>query len=156
MNKLDPSTIKAPSEGEKALVESLRDYLKQCPYLPELSKFINVDYLGEKEDSFMIESVVAEPMVRRYLQGSVRQFQFYFASREMFSMDVLENISNSTFYERFAEWLEECTKARALPELSANRICQSVSAVTQGYVVDAQNTKAQYMIQCRMLYYQNY
>lgn len=157
MAEFSARSIRVPSSDETAIVESLRDFLKECPYLPEYFKYINVEYLGAEEDSFGIESVVADPVLREYVDGSsIRQYQFYFTSRELHSMDVVENVQNSQFYELFSEWLRLCTKNRILPNLTGNRKAIDIRANTQGYVVSAENSKAQYMVQCCLRYFKSY
>ena len=95
-------------------------------------------------------------LVKEYIDGSsIRQFQFYFTSREMLTVDVIENVQNSQFYELFAEWLRECSKERTLPELGGSRKAIDLRAVTQGYVVSSENSKAQYMVQCTLKYFKS-
>lgn len=152
-----PNTIKATNDGCTPGVKALREFLKQCPYLPEYYKCINVNYLGSEADEFMIESIPGETVLKRYINGdSIRQYQFYFASREVYTKDVIENLENISFYENFAGWLEECTKEKVLPELEGKQYCLGIEAVTSGYAFDTQNGKAQYIIQCNMKYFQQY
>lgn len=156
MREISPNNVRIPTEDQMPVVEALRDFLKECPYLPEYFKYINVEYLDAEEDSFGIESAVADPIVKEYIDGSsIRQFQFYFTSREMLTVDVLENVQNSQFYELFAEWLRECSKERTLPELGGSRKAIDLRAVTQGYVVSSENSKAQYLIQCTLKYFKS-
>ena len=41
--------------ADKTIVEGIRDFIKECPYLNEFHKGISVDYLGEKTSSYSIE-----------------------------------------------------------------------------------------------------
>ena len=142
------------SENFKSIVECIRDFVKKCPYLSEFHRGIGVDYLAEDTQSYMIEAVPCNPIVKRYVSGqSVRQFQFYFASRETYSKNVLDNLENCAFYERFQNWLEECTKNDDLPELTGGKVAREIMATTHGYVFDAEQSKAQYMIQCNLIYF---
>lgn len=154
---MTPADIKAPNQDVAKIVESVRKFIKMCPYLPEYRKHINVNYLGGDVDEFSIETIPSDPIVKRYITGeSIRQFQFYFESREQFDKDVINNLQTNGFYELFAGWLEECTKQKVLPDLEGNRKCLSISADTQGYIMDIQNGKASYVIQCTMRYVQLY
>lgn len=140
---------------EKSIMQSIRDFTKECPYLPEFHKSIGVDYLAPDVQSYMIEAVPCKPIVKQYVTGqSIRQYQFNFSSREPHSSDVRENLENSMFYEHFQEWLEKCTREQNLPVLSGGKVAQKIMATTHGYVYDASDQQmAQYIIQCNLMYY---
>lgn len=137
------------------IIESIRNYIRECPYLDEFNKGINVDYLGENTTSYMIEEVPAPSIIKKYIDGSsVRQYLFVFASREIYGNDVIQNIENSGFYEDFANWLEEQTFAENLPILDRNKEARSIEATTSGYLFNVEMDKASYQIQCRLTYFQ--
>lgn len=142
-------------ETDKSIIQCIRDFIKKCPYLPEFQKSIGVDYLAPDVQSYMIEAVPCDPILKRYITGqSIRQYRFNFGSRETYSADVLDNLANSMFYEHFQEWLEECTKSANLPDLTGGKLSRQIMATTHGYVYDASDQqKAQYMIQCNLIYY---
>ena len=92
------------------IIESIRDFIQGCPFLDEFSKAVNVNYMDDDAVNYMVEPTPVNPIVKKYMGGSsVRQFAFVFASREYYGPDTIENISNSGFYERFADWLEQST-----------------------------------------------
>ena len=101
-------------QQEKSIIECIRDFIKKCPHLPDYYKSIGVDYLDSGVASYMIEAVPCKPVVKWYVNGtSIRQYAFHFSSREAYSADVIENLENSMFYERFYGW-----KAAPTPEIS--------------------------------------
>ena len=68
---------------------------------------------------YSIEETPCNPIIKKYIDGSsIRQFEFIFASRESYGPDVLNNISNSGFYEDFANWIEEENIKGNLPDLN--------------------------------------
>lgn len=137
------------------IVESVREFIKTCPYLDEFHRGIGVDFLKEKETSYMIESVPADPVVKTYLGGdTVRQFVFAFSSRESYGEDVRQNLENTGFYEHFADWMEEQTKSKKLPELGEGKQAMLIEATSTGYPYDTDVKTAQYRIQCRLVYFQ--
>lgn len=137
------------------IVESIRDYIKECPYLSDFNKGINVNYLGSEDASYCIEEIPGKPIIKKYIDGSsVRRFQFVFASKEAYGQDVLQNIDNSCFYENFAKWLEEETKKNNLPRLEVGKQSQSIKANTTGYLFNAEMDRASYQIQCELIYFQ--
>ena len=64
-----------------------------------------------------------------------------------------ENGDTAEFYEKFADWLDECTANGNLPELSGQLQSRSIRATTGGYLYDNQGTKCQYRIQCQFIYF---
>ena len=60
------------------------------------------------------------------------------------------------FYENFSEWLERCSLKGDLPELGEGKEAKKIQALTNGYVLNADETKAQYQIQCQLVYYQKF
>ena len=135
-------------------VESIKNFIAACPHLTEL-KSLNVDFLPESPDTYSIESVPAQEILKQYLDGSSeRQFVFVFAARLFYSEEVRNNIENSGFYEKFAEWLEEQTEAENLPELSDGKTATKIEAMSSGYLYDIAGdlTNARYQIQCRLIY----
>lgn len=139
------------------VIESIKDFISQCPLLGEFSHLC-VDYLHENADSYSIEEVPAEAVIRRYVDGSSeRQFVFVFAARLFYSDELRNNIDNSGFYERFAEWLEEQTEADNLPVLADGKTACKIEAMSSGYLFDISGdlSNARYQIQCRLMYDQN-
>ena len=66
-----------------------------------------MDALGDEPQEYTIETGIFNPIIETYIDGSSdRRYQFNFGSREYYSMDRLQNIANSTFYEDFANWVE--------------------------------------------------
>lgn len=137
------------------VIESIRDFIQKCPLLDEFSKAVNVNYMDENAVNYMIEPTPVNPIVKRYMGGSsVRQFAFVFASRAYYGPDVIENITNSGFFEHFVDWLEKMTLEGNLPEMEEGKTPRKIFAETTGYVFNADETMAQYQIQCKLVYYQ--
>ena len=133
----------------------VKEFIEECPFLKEFEQMfpvVNTDMLGENTTSYSIESTPAEPIVKRYSNGdTVRQYVFSLCSRELFGET--ENEETAEFYEKFADWLEECTRSGTLPGLSSKLKSKSIRATTGGYLYDNEGTKCQYRIQCQFLYF---
>lgn len=137
------------------IIDSLREYIKTCPYLDEFSKGINVDYLAEDSTTYSIEEVPCEPIIKRYINGDTkRQYDFIFCSREVYGADVLQNIENCGFYEDFANWIECQSNIGILPELSGNKESSEIKVTTTGYTFQTDVDKARYQIQLKLIYFQ--
>ena len=136
------------------IVESVKDFILTCPLLDDLKR-LNIDFLPEDPDTYSIEGIPAPEIITKYLDGSTeRQFVFVFAARFFYSEEVRNNIENSGFYEKFAEWLEEQTEADNLPVLDGGRTASKIEAMSSGYLYDIAGdlTNARYQIQCRLIY----
>ena len=145
--------------ADKKIMEGIREFIKGCPclqiYLSALKSDVNVEYLEDDEKNYSIESEPVDPVVKRYMDGSaVKQFAFIFSSRESYGREVIENLSNCGFYEKFSEWLEECEKARTYPDIGNGREVMRIRAATTPYVFDTSESTAKYQIQVTMKYYQ--
>lgn len=140
-----------------SVIENVRAFINnKCPYLDEFDAIVGVEYLPEDEKSYMIEaSITDKPVVKAYMNGDkIKRFNFVFASREYFGADIAENMDIAGFYEHFSEWLEECDMNSVLPELSDGKEARHIKALTNGYVFNQTETKAQYQIQCQLIYFQ--
>lgn len=137
------------------IINRVREYFLDCPLI-DWDKQIHVDYLGVEEVEYTIDSVPVEPILKKYADGgALKQFVFVFGSREYYGSDVLQNMDNSGFYERFSSWLEEQSNSGVLPELSGSKVARKIEATTQGYLFDSSEAMARYQIQCRLTYYED-
>ena len=135
-----------------SIIDALEKYFIGCELLKDGA--LRVDYLGEKPVEYTIEVLPCDPVVKRYLGGStVRQYLFAFGSREFYSQERLQNIQNSAFYERLADWVETRSMSGILPELPDGMEAQQLEVVSSGYLFDGSMTNARYQIQLRLLYF---
>ena len=63
--------------------------------------------------------------------------------QEYYSMDRLQNIANSTFYEDFANWVEAQEAAGNFPELPEGMHPEQLSVLSSGYMFDEDVYKRQ-------------
>ena len=137
------------------IIDKIREYFLQCPLLDEPAR-LNVDYLGVEPVEYTIDSQPTTPVLKRYTDGgALKQYTFVFGSREYYGADVLQNIENSGFFEKFAEWVEEQSEKGNLPELGDNKKAISMEVLTSGYLFGASEDSARYQIQCRLIYYED-
>lgn len=135
-----------------SIIDALEKYFIGCELLKDGA--LRVDYLGEKPVEYTIEVLPCDPVVKRYLGGStVRQYLFAFGSREFYSQERLQNIQNSAFYERLADWVETRSMSGILPELPDGMEAQQLEVISSGYLFDGSMTNARYQIQLRLLYF---
>lgn len=143
----------------KPIIEYIKEYMKDCPYLNELSK-INIDYLNMGDDDFeywSLEKVEAPTVLKRNVLGTrtERQCQFIIASRSFFNPLVdTQNVENLDLFEKIEEWFRQNTKKKLLPILNDGETATSIEATTPGYLygTNKDNTIARYQMSCKLLY----
>lgn len=137
------------------VIGAIREFIKGCPCLDEFNKGIGVDYLAEDDTAYMVEAVPGKPIVKRYINGDTdRQCIFAFSTREAYGSNVKQNLENIGFFDDFAAWLERCTEEGKLPALGENQVAKKIEVISTGYAYDTGVDKAQYRIQCRLVYLQ--
>lgn len=136
-----------------SIIESIRTFICTCPFLKD--GVINVDYLGDTPTEYTVDGVPTTTTVKKYTDGGeLKQYTFYFGSREYYGEDTLKNIENSKFYEDFAQWLKDKTDKKELPVLSTGKTAQKIEALSTGYMFDNSGGNARYQIQARLIYFE--
>ncbi len=137
------------------IIDGLRNYIRQCPYLDTFNSAIrvNVNYLDPNADTYSIEEIPIEPILKKYINGdSIMQYAFIFTSREPYGSDVLQNIDNSGFYERFSEWVETQNDNEVFPILDIGLEPLEIKVTSTGYAFAVTGDTAQFKIQIRLKY----
>ena len=136
----------------RSIIEGIAAFFVGCPLLKDGA--FRVDALSDSPIEYAIEVGIFDPIVEQYIDGSSdRRYQFNFGSRESYSMDRLQNIANSTFYEDFAEWVEAQNKAGNFPELPPGMHPEQLTALSSGYMFDENMRDARYQIQLELIYH---
>ena len=138
-----------------SIAVKVKEFIESCPFLDEFKQMfpvVRMELLDEDATAYSIESTPAEPILKRYTNGdTIRQYVFSLCSRELYGES--ENEETAEFYEKFADWLDECTQNKKLPALSGQLQSRSIRATTGGYLYDNTGTKCQYRIQCQFVYF---
>lgn len=144
-------------EDEKSFIDSIIDYLKQCPEFEENLK-VNINYLGNKIEDYCLEAVPAERTVKRFIDGEKeKQKIFVFASRKTYSQDEIENMENYDFFEKIAEWIELQNDNEHFPDIvNINNIqeIESIEILDSPYISAISETEARYQTEIKITYIQ--
>ena len=133
------------------IIEAIREYISDLDCMATFK--INVNYLDGENDSFSIEEVPCNQIIKKYLDGStLRQYQFVFCGREPYGAEILQNIENSTFYEDFANEIEEKNNNDVLPTLEGME-ATSLEITSNAYTVSVTEDTAMYQINLNLKYY---
>lgn len=138
------------------IIKALRDYIRTFKCLETFNNAIkvNVNYLEENPDTYSIEEVPIEPVVKKYVNGdTIRQYAFIFTSREPYGVDVLQNIDNSGFYEKFADEVEKKNNSETFPLLDNGLEPLEIKVTSTGYAFAVTEDTAQFQIQLRLKYF---
>lgn len=135
------------------VMENVRAWLRTYP---GLDGRLDVDFLDEAADTYSVDTIPCEEVVRRYLDGStVKQFQFAVSSRRFYDQNITQNLGNLEFFEGLTAWVEQKAQARELPEMDGNRTAQKIVVTSTAYpFIVSEDGKARYQLQMRLEYYQ--
>lgn len=135
-----------------SIIQGIADYLMTCPLLKD--GVFRCDALGSGAIEYAVETGIFTPVLRTYVNGdSERQYQFNFTSREFYSMDRLQNIENTEFYENFADWIESSNQNKKFPEMPDGCYPREINVLSPGYIYDTTMKNARYQIQLQLIYY---
>lgn len=136
------------------ITAALRDYLEQFPGLS--GGVMHVDWLPAEAQSYTIDNVPAEPVLKTYMDGSSRrQFLFQVASREFFAPDVENQTGNMAWFEKFGTWVEEKNLRGEFPNLGPGKLCKSIEIVSTAYpAAVSEDGLARYQVQMKLTYLQ--
>ena len=134
------------------VIESVREWLKE---FSGLSGRLDVDFLGEDADTYSIDTIPSEEVIKRYKDGGcVKQFQFAVSSRRFYDQNIAQNIENLKFFEDLGAWVEERAKARKLPVMDSGKTAQKIVVTSTAYpFIISEDGKARYQMQMRLEYY---
>ena len=117
---------------------------------------LDVDFLDNEADTYSIDTIPCEEIIKRYKDGgTVKQFQFAVSSRRFYEQNIKQNLSNLQFFEDLTAWVENKARSRELPVMDKGRTAQKIVVTSTAYpFVVSEDGKARYQIQMRLEYYQ--
>lgn len=135
------------------VMQSVQKWLKTYS---GLSGRLDVDFLDENADTYSVDTIPCEEVIKRYKDGgTVRQFQFAVSSRRYYEQNIKNNLSNLQFFEDLTAWVENKARLRQLPTMDKGRIAQKIVVTSTAYpFIISEDGKARYQIQMRLEYYQ--
>lgn len=137
------------------IIQGIRNYMRGLKCLDTFNNAIrvNVNYLEPSPDTYSIEEIPIEPILKRYVNGdSIRQYAFIFTSREPYGADVIQNIDNSGFYEKLADEIESNNDNEIFPILENGLEPLEIKVTSTGYAFAVTESTAEYQIQLRLKY----
>ncbi len=135
------------------VMESVQKWLKTYS---GLNGRLDVDFLDENADTYSVDTIPCEEVLKRYKDGGkMKQFQFAVSSRRYYEQNIKQNLSNLQFFEDLTTWVEKQAAARKLPTMDNGRQPLKVVVTSTAYpFIVSEDGKARYQIQMRLEYYQ--
>ena len=135
------------------VMQSVQKWLKTYS---GLSGRLDVDFLDEDAETYSVDTIPCEEIIKRYKDGgTVKQFQFAVSSRRFYEQNIKQNLSNLQFFEDLTAWVENKARARELPAMDKGRTAQKIVVTSTAYpFIVSEDGKARYQIQMRLEYYQ--
>ena len=135
------------------VMECVRTWLRSYPGLVGR---LDVDFLDDEADTYSVDTIPCEEIIKRYKDGStVKQFQFAVSSRRFYDQNIAQNLGNLEFFEALTRWVEGKAFARELPEMDNNRTAQKIIVTSTAYpFIVSEDGKARYQLQMRLEYFQ--
>lgn len=121
-----------------------------------LSGRIDVDFLADEAETFSLDTIPCEEVLKRYHDGSTRkQFQFAISSRRFYDQNIAQNIGNLRLFEELTEWVEQQSAGRLLPAMDGSREPLKIVVTSNAYPFSVtEDGKARYQMQLRFEYFQ--
>lgn len=132
------------------MIEQIRKYFIENNIIDENCR-INIDFLGSEPTEFSIEKISVDPVLEEYIdKSSLRQFQFQLVSCNYYGADVIQNLANSTFYEKLLDLIESNNIKKILPNIQG---IDSIKCLNNGGVEATDVNTARYSIQMQIIYF---
>ncbi len=151
MSKVNTETSENISVGT-SIIEALREYFNNCELFDNAP--IGIDGVPKKMKAFSIGTMPVDEVLKKYMGGSsLRQYVFELVATYPEADTEEQNAQNAAFFEEFANWLSEKTKANNLPHLPTGCTAKSMEAMSSGYFQGDDNNARIYVMQCRVVYF---
>lgn len=112
-------------DQSKSILESVKDFVKTCPYLSDID--LHIDQVDSEPVNYSIQTSGLIKLSEDVCGNQSWQFNALLQSRE-YTADDLARLNASEFTENFIFWTEYQNMQRSFPNLGDNRIVTRMSA----------------------------
>ena len=111
---------------------------------------INANMLSNDINNYSIDKIPVQQEVERWITGMViHRDVFSFKSRNAYSQDVINNLSNIGFFEKFESIIKSNNKKGVLPEIKG---IESIECLNCGTMLSSDTNTAEFDIQIQITY----
>ena len=136
---------------EEIRIEKLRDYLFTIlNTFSESNEYqINADMLG-KVGNYSLDKIPTESTVERWITGlEIHRDVYSLRSRKSYSADVVNNLNNIGFFEKFEKAINSNNEEGILPDIEG---IESIECLNCGALNNVDGTEATFDIQIQITY----
>lgn len=133
-------------------IDALRTYLLNVidEMINDTNYQINADMLSSNVGDYSIDRIPTQPIIRKWLIGTETIVDLYsFRSRKAYSQDMMNNLSNIGFFEKFEDKIKENNKNGILPQIDG---IQKIECLNTGTMNNATTNTAEFDIQIQITY----
>lgn len=124
-----------------------------------LGKMISFNFSNDSPNSISFLTNYSGKVVKNYIRGADKEYGFVILMSLHFSTETDDlNVEAMNFAQGFMEWIEEQNKKRNFPDFGSTcqvKKIENLQNMPNLAAVDWENGIAQYMIQCRVLYFES-
>ena len=111
---------------------------------------INANMLSNDINNYSLDKIPTSSQVERWVTGlEIHRDVFSFKSRNAYSQDVINNLSNIGFFETFESVIKSNNKKGVLPDIKG---IESIECLNCGTMLSAETNTAEFDIQIQITY----
>ena len=137
---------------EEARITKLRTYLFSIiDTLTTDKKYqINANMLSNDINNYSLDKIPTSSQIEKWVTGTeIHRDVFSFKSRNAYSQDVINNLSNIGFFENFESIIKSNNKKGVLPEIKG---IESIECLNGGTMLSSDTNTAEFDIQIQITY----
>ena len=136
----------------EARITKLRTYLFSIiDTLTTDNKYqINANMLSNDINNYSLDKIPTSSQIEKWVTGTeIHRDVFSFKSRNAYSQDVINNLSNIGFFEKFESMIKSNNKKGVLPDIKG---IQSIECLNCGTMLTSDGSTAEFDIQIQITY----
>lgn len=136
----------------EARISKLRTYLFSIidTLATDKNYQINANMLSNDINNYSLDKIPTSSQVERWVTGlEIHRDVFAFKSRNAYSQDVINNLSNIGFFEQFESIIKSNNKKGVLPEIEG---IESIECLNCGTMLSSDTNTAEFDIQIQITY----
>jgi hypothetical protein len=111
---------------------------------------INANMLSNDINNYSLDKIPTSSQVEKWVTGlEIHRDVFSFKSRNAYSQDVINNLSNIGFFEKFESIIKSNNKKGVLPEIKG---IESIECLNCGTMLSSDTNTAEFDIQIQITY----
>lgn len=135
-----------------ARITKLRDYLfKIIDTLATNKNYqINANMLSNDVNNYSLDKIPTSSTIEKWINGvEIHRDIYSFRSRNNYSQDTINNLSNIGFFEKFENIIKSNNKEGVLPEIEG---IEKIECLNCGTMVSAETNTAEFNIQIQITF----